>query len=330
MISIHSSQLDLLITTVFKSEIDAQEIAMNSRLNTLLQDTKFVKFKWQEKYIKEIIANSDTLIRGKYSELEKLISVFDKIVKVKIISQTRHKKFRTRLLKDMGYDLNRSKFYPEFYKALGIKACVYCNSQLTVAVDAESYDKRKTLATAVMKAKFQVDHFTAKVDYPCFSISYYNLYPVCGTCNNIKRANAVKFRLFNENAKTKNVSDYNFSLTPGSEVNYLMSMDQKDIAFTFTDPEKPSTSYVPGSLTDTFDIIGIYETQKDVIEELILKCQMYNDSYKQSLITKFPQLFNRSDLSDRVILGTYVDAEDIHKRPLAKFIQDIAKSLKKI
>lgn len=330
MITLHGSQLDLLINGQFKLNIDAQETALKTRLNKLLVTTNGKQFKWRRQYIQEIINRSDTLIRGKYSELEKLIPVFDKIVHPTTIAHKRHKKFRDKLLKEMGYETNRGEFYPGFYKALGIKACVYCNSQLTVAVDAESYDKKKKLATAKIKAKFQIDHFTAKSEYPCFSVAYYNLYPVCGTCNNIKRTASVKFRLFNEDDQVRNISAYSFALKPGSEANYLMNFDQAKIEFTFTDPEKPGVSYVPGSLTDTFDIVGIYETQKDVIEELIIKSQIYNDAYKQSLISKFPKLFNRSDLSDRVILGTYVDAEDIHKRPLAKFIQDIAKSLQKI
>ena len=87
---------------------------------------------------------------------------------------------------------------------------------------------------------------------------------------------------------------------------------------------------MPGSLTDTFDIRGIYETQIDLVEEIILKARIYNDTYKATLLKEFPKLFTKSSLSDRVLLGTYADEEDIHKRPMTKFIQDIAKSLSKI
>ncbi|QEM09089.1 hypothetical protein [Mucilaginibacter rubeus] len=329
MITIFSAELEQLITKSFKTEIDTQEADMIGRLNTLLNDKTVVKLKWHEKYIQEIIKPANKIIINKFSELEKLMPVFDKIVSPIIISSKRHKKFRERLLKEMGYSDNRSKLYARFYRALGLKACVYCNAQLTVAVDAESYDKRKKTATAVVSAKFQVDHHLAKSEYPCFSVSYYNLYPVCATCNNIKRANPVKFKLYNEGT-TPNTSVYSFALKAGSQAKYELSLDINDIEIIFTDPDKPNATYVLGSLTDTFDIKGIYDTQKDVVEEVILRSRIYNDSYKQTLLTEFPKLFNMSNLSDRVLLGTYADSEDIHKRPLTKFIQDIAKGLNKV
>ena len=242
------------------------------------------------------------------------------------MNHKRHTKFRERLLKEMGYEDYRSTLYPRFFSGLGIKACVYCNSQLTVSVDAETYNQKKRIATATVKAKFQVDHHIAKSDYPCFSISYYNLYPACATCNNIKRANPVTFKLYNETAKPI-PSVYKFALKPGCQVKYELSLDPNDIKFTFTDPDKPSTDYILGSLTDTFDIRGIYETQIDLIEEILLKARVYNDAYKATLLKEFPELFTKSSLSDRVLLGTYADEEDIHKRPMTKFIQDIAKSL---
>ncbi len=75
---------------------------------------------------------------------------------------------------------------------------------------------------------------------------------------------------------------------------------------------------------------GIYATQLDVVEELIIKRTVYNESYKGTLIKAFPKLFNRSNLSERVLLGNFTSPADIHKRPLAKFMQEIDLAIKAV
>jgi hypothetical protein len=84
------------------------------------------------------------------------------------------------------------------------------------------------------------------------------------------------------------------------------------------------------SFQETFDIKGIYETQKDIVEELILKALIYTPNYKKTLIENFPKIFNDVNLSNRLIVGNYVQSDEIHRRPMAKFIQDIAKQIKLI
>lgn len=44
---------------------------------------------------------------------------------------------------------------------------------------------------------------------------------------------------------------------------------------------------VKGSFQDTFDIEGIYETQKDLVEELIVKARVYNAAYRKGLVNSF-------------------------------------------
>ena len=58
MITVLSAQLDQLINTTFKADIDRQEREMVDRLKDLVVNKKVVKFKWQEKYINHIIQPS--------------------------------------------------------------------------------------------------------------------------------------------------------------------------------------------------------------------------------------------------------------------------------
>jgi hypothetical protein len=181
---------------------------------------------------------------------------------------------------------------------------------LTVCVEKED-----------IKARFQVDHYHNKAQYPFLSISLYNLYPVCASCNLAKEGKTVNFELYSDK---ENTSKYKFELEQGCVSKYILNKSSEDINFCFIDPDNEN------SLKERFDIEGIYNTQKDIAEEIIIKSIIYNDSYKQSLRESFPDIFSKQGLSNRVILGNYADEKDIHKRPMAKFVQDIAKQLRLI
>jgi len=38
-------------------------------------------------------------------------------------------------------------------------------------------------------------------------------------------------------------------------------------------------------------------------------------------------MFDNNSISNRLIVGNYVEPENIHKRPMAKFMQDLANQL---
>jgi hypothetical protein len=99
----------------------------------------------------------------------------------------------------------------------------------------------------------------------------------------------------------------------------MITKDLNDLNFKFTP--------ISNSLQNNFRIEEIYSTQKDVIEELIVKQAMYDDYNKKSLQNSFSKLSLRPDLYLRTLVGNYIKESDIHKRPMAKFMQDIARDL---
>ncbi len=76
----------------------------------------------------------------------------------------------------MRYDAVQSTEIRPYMKKLGIKACVYCNAAYAVATDDN-------------KATFQVDHYYPKSKYPFLCTSFFNLFPSCMHCNQIKSKN---------------------------------------------------------------------------------------------------------------------------------------------
>jgi hypothetical protein len=224
---------------------------------------------------------------------------------------------KDKIIDALGYDNLRQSFYPIYFRELKIKSCVYCNSQLTITAAKQKKNK--------LSAKFDVDHYKSKDEFPFLSICLFNLYPSCPSCNRAKSKNDnIEFELYtNEISKTIH-SDYKFRLTKESKAKYFVTKDNRFLEFTF---EEPQYSLDKKEFKEVFHIHGIYETQKDIIEDLIIKSQIYNPSYVRLLKNSFNNIGVNSDLFKRSLVGAYTEDKDIHKRPMNKFIMDIAKEL---
>lgn len=320
MIAILYSVVDSTIRN-FDAEILDFKKEIRANLKKMLKDRRLRLSKDKENYIRKLISFSKDIIVAKPNVLVKYQKAFDKIITSDQMESKTFETFRKRVIKELGYTARRSGFYPKYFFKIGIKSCVYCNAHLTVAIEKE--EQLKTKKEFRYKAKFQVDHYLPKSKYPSFSISLYNLYPVCGSCNNCKSANELKFLLYSNQNKII-ASPFKFTLNKGVVAQYLISRKLEDIKFTFYEPlvNPPFKTF-----QDVFDVQGIYDTQKDLAEELILKAEIYTEQYKAKLKKQYPRLFTTPGIFNRVLLGNYSSEEDIHKRPMAKFTIDIAKQI---
>lgn len=223
--------------------------------------------------------------------------------------------FTEMLLKAFRYNDLREKEAYKIVERLGTKTCVYCNAQLAVVIEKGSSSK----------ANLEFDHFFAKSKYPFLSTSFFNLIPSCSNCNKAKTDGdfeiSTHFHLYTEEDQ---IDPFIFSLTPKSILNFLMNRDAQKLEIEFKDKSVESKSKEHDK---AFSIVPIYNTQKDVAEELLLKKEVYPPSYKDEL-SKIKGLFPDKQLIDRMILGNYCETHNTHKRPLAKFTQDIARQIK--
>lgn len=215
----------------------------------------------------------------------------------------------------MGYTDLRSTFYPKYFFKVGIKACVYCNALLTIVVEQDIIGGK----VKKFHAKFQADHYLPKKEYPCFSISLFNLYPVCANCNLAKGVKKVSFNLYVSGDKHQ--SQFKFKLADGCRAKFLLSRNLGDILIEF---DEPTVSKGYEKFDDLFAIKGTYTTQRDIAAELILKAEAYPQSYRDTLLNSLPTIFQNQSTVNRLITGNYAEEKDIHKRPLAKFTLDIA------
>lgn len=217
MISVHSDQLVKHID-VFKSEIDSHiesvKIKLSDWLNNPIvkvnnseldiQENQYNYIKYLKKHLPKIVVANHNVILQYRNKFDSILSEHDRNNNVQ-----NYIEFKDKLLQTLGYTELRSKYvnnknpknplYVDFYQDFGIKSCVFCNSQLTIVADE---------TTGTLRARFQLDHFIDKANYPCFSISFFNLYPVCGSCNNKKGSKEVQFQLYSNELKDLNKSNF--------------------------------------------------------------------------------------------------------------------------
>ena len=105
----------------------------------------------------------------------------------------------------------------------------------------------------------------------------------------------------------------------------MASAECKDLKILFDYPGNPN---LKNGYENFFQISTLYQAHKDVAEELIWKQKIYNQVIRDIYKDQFKALGFKDIHFNRFILGNYDNADDIHKRPLSKMVQDIAKQLK--
>lgn len=217
------------------------------------------------------------------------------------------KEFYKHVSDAMRYDGVRKKEFLPYAKKLGISTCVYCNANYALTIQLK---KEKI-------GKFELDHFQPQSLCPYLSTNFYNLYPVCGNCNKYKSNTLPEFYLYNEDYALE--LDFAFTLDKKSVIKYMLSQNAEDLKITFRSLQHPEHN-------KTFKIDSTYSALKDVVEELVWKHKVYNPLYLKTLSKAFEKKFSHTSLH-RFILGNYDQPGDIHKRPLTKLTQDIARQL---
>lgn len=183
------------------------------------------------------------------------------------------------------------------------KVCPYCNRTYI------EYVKRDKLHVT-----YELDHYYNKDAYPFLAVSLYNLIPVCPSCNRIKGTK--KFLYYPYDDKNS-YGDSRF----GYEIkgtDFLTNSDDFEITIEYFNKALETAD-------NELYMKELYQTHKDVAQEIIRKCQYFGKGYAKSLMTAFPGgLFQNESEIYRLVFENYLDEEDFGKRPLSKMTRDIA------
>lgn len=215
------------------------------------------------------------------------------------------------IIKILDYKRKRNSYFPKVFQKIGIKTCVYCNGQSTITIGEDK-----------ISARYQLDHYYPKSKYPYLSIAIFNLYPVCASCNLAKSDEECEgyFELYKEQTEP---SPFKFELNKASKALFLTTRDCKYLEIKFDNIEIEEDD----DFDDVFRINKIYNEHQDIAEEIILKRLAYNEEYRKTLNKLCKKHKITKPMIKRFILGNYTEEREIHKRPFAKFMQDIGKEV---
>lgn len=234
-----------------------------------------------------------------------------------IIDGVNKSSFASRLVKAMHYEEVRDKIVPSIYRALELKTCVYCNANYTISdSDGEGY--------------YDLDHWKSKSFYPFLCISFFNFQPSCPSCNRRKSASDTPFFGLWDDTGSRNLDVLKFHLEERSLVNYLVFLKREmlKVELKAADIRNQTQKDIRDNTDRRLHIEARYAEHNDYTEEIVWKSKIYNASMIQSFRdSRFGALIPKQADLERFVLGTYTDAEDIHKRPLTRLAIDVAKQL---
>ncbi|NRD19518.1 hypothetical protein HNV08_05625 [Winogradskyella eckloniae] len=278
-------------------------------------------------YVKNIILNYEDLLNANPIEMKTFITKFNKILKPHELEKkigSSKISFHEEVVRAMRYEDLRSKEFPNYLLNSNLKTCVYCNAQSTLVIEKKFYDKKKRRVKQIL-AKLQLDHYYPKSKYPFLCTSFFNLYPTCANCNLAKGSKEALFELY---TTTNDLDLFNFKIDDKSIIKYLVKCELKHLK---VDLESTTgDSNLLKNHNELFQIEAVYGSHVDVAEELVLKAKANPQTYRSMLEKSYSKLFPDPTIIDRLLVGNYTKAEELGKRPMAKYTQDIARQLKLI
>lgn len=156
---------------------------------------------------------------------------------------------------------------------IDVTVCPYCNRNF---INSAKAAKKRRIST------YQIDHFFNKSQYPIMAVSFYNLIPVCPSCNRIKSTGQFSFSPY-EKIGTDRLLRFSFEITGVDFLNHL----------------KVVIAYQNEKIKDNIKILGLEELYKihdDVVKELIEKKMLYTDVY----IHQMNRLLGMDDSLDEI------------------------------
>jgi hypothetical protein len=198
----------------------------------------------------------------------------------------------------------------DFIRLIDVDTCVYCNRNYIYCLKKSE------------RVKPQIDHFFHKAKYPFLGMSYYNLIPICQTCNGPDcKGQFDSFLAANKLVNPYEIDTSEFNFSYGLVSAGYGGMGGKAYSVALDAPAYQSN-------LDVFKLPGLYALHTDHVAELVAKATLnYAPAYRDYLTKEYKRLGMTDHEINRLIVGNYVAENELHKRPLSKLYFDIANEL---
>jgi|25_taG_2_1085351.scaffolds.fasta_scaffold00801_5 5-methylcytosine-specific restriction endonuclease McrA len=297
-------------------------------LDNFLKKIPRRKYKDYRVYVQKIIDEYQDILNADPLKMKSLIGEFDKIVpNSHLVENVVGKKytFHEQIVQMMRYEALREKEFPKYLLSSNLRTCVYCNAQSTIAIEPLYYNNLKRKKRKKVLAKLQLDHYYPKSKYPFLCTSFFNLYPTCANCNLAKGDKNAEFELY---TLKDDLEVFNFWIEDESILDYWINNDLESLKI-YLDSSNGDIDLLHNH-NDLFQIQKVYDSQRDIGEELVWKHKANPEVYRNMLNKTFSKIFPDQSVIDRMLIGNYSNPDEIFKRPIAKYTQDIARQLKLI
>ena len=189
-----------------------------------------------------------------------------------------------------------------FMESLGVTVCPYCN--------------RNFINQASKRTMCDLDHFFSQTKYPILAVSFYNLIPVCHSCNHTKGEQSISYSPHDRSYCTDDLLTFGFYFKSN---NFLSN--EKDIAIEINTTKKIKDNINVLNLRD------VYQIHSDIVQDCIKKAITFSPEYLDYLYYTYSDLFDSKEELYRTVLGNYIEQKSYGKRPLAKLTSDVLKEL---
>lgn len=212
-------------------------------------------------------------------------------------------------------DLNEKWGPYQLLEKLKVSVCPYCNRQYTTSLHA----KGKKLTRP------DIDHFLPKWTNPILQVSFFNLVPSCQVCNRgLKNRQSTSYSThlnpYEDNPKH---SYMRFNYLPVNMAGAQGLSRNFDIVVQSNSKNPVIQTKVAGN-KEMFQLEPVYNTHKDVVQDLIWKSENWDASHLSMINASFSNLHISKADAFRLVFGNYYDEKDFTRRPLAKMTKDIA------
>lgn len=236
------------------------------------------------------------IIKADFETLGKIAEILDKLSESQHKELEQYKEFLIKKLYKQKFPRN------EFMESLGVTVCPYCN--------------RNFVNSAKKRTMCDLDHFYNKDKYPLLAVSFYNLIPVCHSCNHAKGTNDIKYSPHDKRYKTNDLVNFDF---------YLKGMDflynSKDIGIEIEESKQFEQNI------KVLKLCEVYQIHSDIVQDCIKKAIMFNPEYLDYLYAEYCTLFESKNELYKIVFGNYINEDSFGERPLAKLTHDIIENL---
>lgn len=203
---------------------------------------------------------------------------------------------------DYLYNWKFSKIRREFCIRLDVKVCPYCNRNFVNSVS------NRTMC--------DLDHFFDKKEYPVMAVSFYNLVPVCHSCNHAKGKEKISYSPHNKKYSTDDLLTFDYYI---KGIDFLA--DEEQIGIEIMD------DIVIRDNIEKLRLREVYQVHADLVQECIKKAIVFHPDYLSYLYKTYGELFESEEELYRIVYGNYPEEVSYGRRPLAKLTSDIMKEL---